>query len=85
MLNPAEYPPGYLDQVVDDKQAAKENNISPDTMRRLGPDGPPRIQLSPRRFGYIRRDLLEWRQQRRIAMPSPCPSERRAAEDSPHT
>ena len=56
-------------EVWDVKQAAAFLGMSDRTLQRLADtgDGPPRVQLSPRRIGYLRSDLATWVGQRRCA------------------
>ena len=50
----------YLEQVVDTRTLAHELGVSTDTLYDLGKAGrgPPRFRVSPRRYGYRRRDVL---------------------------
>jgi hypothetical protein len=74
MLETSDYPPAYLDELLDIKAAAQALNVSQDTLRRLGPDGPPRVQVSPRCCRYRRQDLLKWQLARIVTAPPPAPS-----------
>jgi hypothetical protein len=66
-------PPDFLTlpdfAVVSDDQAAKLLNFSKDTLRR--PDkagqGPPRVQLSPGRFGRTVGGIRDWPKKRTVA------------------
>jgi predicted DNA-binding transcriptional regulator AlpA len=54
------------DCVVTEAKAAEILGFSVDTLRRIRVrgEGPPRLQLSPRRVGYRLRDLQAWLDQR---------------------
>jgi predicted DNA-binding transcriptional regulator AlpA len=48
--------------VLNELQAAALCNFSPDTLRRLGADGPRRVQLSRRRHGFQMGEIRRWLQ-----------------------
>jgi hypothetical protein len=57
----------YLEEIIDAKQAAKEEGVSVATfLRRVAAGQLKRIQLSKRRFGYKRRHLLESQEARAV-------------------
>jgi len=63
------------DQVLTFVEWCALNGISPRTGRRIleGPDGPRRVQLSPRRFGIRVADNREWQHARARAESGPGP------------
>jgi predicted DNA-binding transcriptional regulator AlpA len=62
----------YLEEILPEKQAAKECGFSVDTLRRRNAagEGPKRIRLSERRWGYKRRHLHEWHEANAVEGPS---------------
>jgi hypothetical protein len=50
-------------QVLTEKEAAALLSIHTATLRRM-PDGPPKMQVSEKRIGYRRGDLLAWQRDR---------------------
>lgn len=50
------------DEVLTEKEAARESRVSVNTLRRAHAAGKvKRLRLSPGRIGYTRRHLREWR------------------------
>jgi len=47
-------------RVLTENEAAKALGVSNETLRRMGPAGPMRLQLSARRVGYRLADLTAW-------------------------
>jgi hypothetical protein len=58
-------------QVLTVKQAAHLLTVHPITLRRMrhADGGPPWLQISPKRIGYRRSDLVEWQLQRLSRAP----------------
>lgn len=52
----------FIDTVVSESETAVRTNVSPSTLRRLNArgEGPPRLQLSHRRVGYLLSDVKKW-------------------------
>jgi predicted DNA-binding transcriptional regulator AlpA len=61
-LPPVRLKPG--DRILSQNEAARLRGVTRETLRRMAQAGigPPRIQLSPRRFGYLASDFLEIKQ-----------------------
>ena len=57
------------DNIMPEKAVQDWNGINGSTWRRMIKRGetPPPIQLSPRRRGYYRRDVIEWRRARGVS------------------
>lgn len=58
------------DEVLTVQDAANDLAISTRTLARQ--TDLPRIRLSARRVGYLRRDLREWKQSRRVIVAAPA-------------
>jgi predicted DNA-binding transcriptional regulator AlpA len=61
--------PSDFDLIVLEPERARLTRISRATWHRLerAGDAPPRIQLSPRRVGWRKRDLMDWLDKRVVA------------------
>src|SRR5215472_713118 len=64
-------PPGYWFEIIDEDKAAATSDLSTPAFRRecRKPDGPKRVRLAPRRFGFFRFDIRDWLMSRREPVP----------------
>lgn len=72
----AEYPPDYLNQLIDEKEAAAFLGYTVRCLQnwRLRGGGPPFIKVSSRSVRYRRRELIRWADQLVRASTSEQPS-----------